>query len=67
MTDITGNSHLSIKDVSDTDQLTNQLHDLYPAMKNSKYLIAVDKQIITENTLLEDNNTVAILPPYAGG
>lgn len=67
MTDITGSNRISMENVADTDQLINRLHELYPAMKDSRYLIAVEKQVISANTRLEDNHTVAILPPYAGG
>ncbi|MBK5270733.1 MAG: MoaD/ThiS family protein, partial [Bacteroidia bacterium] len=34
---------------------------------NSKYLIAVQKEIISSDTVLNNNDTVALLPPYAGG
>ncbi len=67
MSEMTGSSRISVADVEDTDGLVKRLHDLYPAIKNAKYLIAVDKQVITENTLLKDDHTVALLPPYAGG
>ncbi len=67
ITDITGRSTITVNDVTDTNELIQKLHSLYPALANTKYVIAVDKQIINENMLLENNNTVALLPPYAGG
>ncbi len=66
LTDITGNS-LSLDDVPDTDTLVKRLNKLYPEFTNKKYVIAVDKQVITANTILSKNNTVALLPPFSGG
>lgn len=39
----------------------------YPELKTLRYLIAVDKQIADENTLLTENAEVALLPPFSGG
>ena len=66
LTDIAGNS-LSLDDVPDTDTLVKRLNKLYPEFTNKKYVIAVDKQVITANTILNNNNTVALLPPFSGG
>ncbi|MES1216373.1 MAG: MoaD/ThiS family protein [Bacteroidota bacterium] len=67
LTDITGSSAITINDVRDTDQLVMQLHNRFPAMAELSYIIAVEKEIITSNTALNNNYTVALLPPYAGG
>ena len=66
LADIAGNS-VSVKNVADTDSLVNALHKDYPAFANTKYVIAVDKQVIKENTILNNNSTVALLPPFSGG
>lgn len=66
LSDIAG-SAVSLDDVTDTDSLINALHRNYPALTNTKYIIAVDKQIINENTVLNNSSTVALLPPFSGG
>lgn len=66
LADIAGNS-VSVAKVADTDSLIEALHKNYPAFANAKYVIAVDKQIINENTALNKNSTVALLPPFSGG
>ena len=66
LADIAGNS-VSVKNVADTDSLVNALHEDYPALANTKYVIAVDKQVIKENTVLNNNSTIALLPPFSGG
>jgi molybdopterin synthase sulfur carrier subunit len=66
LADIAGGA-VSVENVADTDSLVNVLHRNYPAIAKSKYVIAVDKQVITENTILTKKSMVALLPPFSGG
>lgn len=66
LTDIAGNS-LSLDGIADTNQLVNKLNELYPALADKKYLVAVDKKVISQNTALTSRNIVALLPPFSGG
>ena len=65
--DITGSNNFQLTGISDTDDLVIELNKKYPALANAKYIIAVEKEVIWKNTLLKDNSTVALLPPFAGG
>lgn len=67
LTDITGSSTITVHDMADTKQLLEELHHRYPALAVAKYVVAVDKQVINTNTLLQHNSTVALLPPFSGG
>ena len=58
---------VSVDNVADTDSLIIALHKDYPEFFKTKYLIAVDKQVIKENTVLNKKSTVALLPPFSGG
>jgi sulfur-carrier protein len=66
LADIAGNS-VSVDDVRDTDNLVKDLHKCYPALAETKYIIAVNKKVITENTFLDNKSEVALLPPFSGG
>ena len=66
LVDIAGNS-LVINNVASTEELLEQLRLQFPALAAEKYIVAVDKKTITENTSLTDNCTVALLPPFSGG
>lgn len=66
LADIAGSS-VSVAKVVDTDSLIEALHKDYPALTSVKYVIAVDKQVINENTALNKNSMVALLPPFSGG
>ena len=66
LTDIVGSS-LVLGNVADTNSLVKELHILYPALAEAKYVIAVDKKLVNENTTLSENSIVALLPPFSGG
>ena len=53
--------------VKDTDQLVHQLQERYPKLAGMPYIIAVDKNVISINTMLPGDHVVALLPPYSGG
>lgn len=67
LTDIMGNNSVMVDNVGDTSELIEQLNQRFPALVNKPYIIAVDRQIVTGHTTLSGNNTVALLPPFAGG
>ena len=66
LADIAGGA-VSVENVADTDSLVNVLHRNYPEIAKSKYVIVVDKQVITGNTILTKKSMVALLPPFSGG
>lgn len=67
ISDITGETSLKISHVKNTDELNQLLAKTYPKLQSTLYSIAVNKKMIQENTLLQNNDTVAILPPFSGG
>ncbi|MCK9451679.1 MAG: MoaD/ThiS family protein [Bacteroidales bacterium] len=67
VTDITAETSLKIPDVKNTDELIQLLEKTYPALKSIQYSIAVNRKMIQENTMLQNEDTVAILPPFSGG
>jgi sulfur-carrier protein len=66
LTDIAG-SQLTLNDIKDTDELKKELTKRYPALAQSKFILTVDKRTVIENTILSQNSTVALLPPFSGG
>ena len=65
--DVTGSNVCEIADVNNTNELVERMNSLYPDLRQKKYLIAVEKEIVQSNTTLYNNFTVALLPPYSGG
>ena len=58
---------VSVNNVADTDSLIDALLKDHPEFAKTKYVIAVDKQLVKENTVLNKKSTVALLPPFSGG
>jgi sulfur-carrier protein len=67
LADVAGSNEILLKSVNDTADLKEQLKKQYPAVAASKYIIAVDKKMVQENTVLQDNHLIALLPPFSGG
>lgn len=65
--DVIGTNKIVLDDLHDTSSLIKILNNKYPALKESKYIIAVNKNIIFENTSLDNNSIIALMPPYSGG
>jgi len=67
LTDIVKSHELTLNGIADTNSLVIELNKRYPSLSGSRYIIAVNKQTITANTVLNDDSIVALLPPFSGG
>jgi molybdopterin converting factor small subunit len=67
LADLAGTGSLEVDDVADTAALQQQLHRRIPALAGATYRIAVNKTVVTQNTHLTGDVTVALLPPFSGG
>ena len=65
--DITKADDILIENAEDTNALIKELQSTYPALAGSKYAVAVNKKIIQNNTVLQRDAEVALLPPFSGG
>ena len=50
-----------------TDDVLSVLKMKFPLLSEMKFVIALDKKIVQENTVVDTNSEIAILPPYSGG
>jgi molybdopterin converting factor small subunit len=67
LTDATGVSSMMVEEVSNTDMLINLMKMRYPSLESSKYVVAVNNTMVTENTILTPGSKVAFMPPFSGG
>ena len=65
--DIIGSSEMNFENIHSSDEMVTILQSKFPKLKDTKFVIAVDKKIIAESVVLEDKLTVALLPPFSGG
>ena len=67
LSEIINASELALLAVNNTDELNKKLFELYPKLEEMKFTLAVNKKIIHENTPLNHEDVVALLPPFSGG
>lgn len=67
LTDATGESSVMVEEVANTDMLINLMKLRYPSLESSKYMVAVNNTMVTENTILTPGSKVAFMPPFSGG
>ncbi|RNL55773.1 MoaD/ThiS family protein [Pedobacter jejuensis] len=60
-------NRLDTDEIFDTDGLKQQLEKTYPQLKEIKYKLALNKQIVQKNIELLPGDVVAIMPPFSGG
>jgi len=54
-------------EATDTAILRTWLLEKFPALGQKKYAIAVNKKVVTDTVQLNENDEVALMPPYSGG
>lgn len=62
-----GSSEIFFPAADDTDTLLQHLKEAIPELCNRKFSVAVNKEIISGNILLNQPDEVALLPPFSGG
>ncbi len=67
LAEITGKTELKISDVKNTVELNQKLIELYSKLAAFNFRFAVNKKMVTGNTILCDKDMVALLPPFSGG
>lgn len=67
ISDIIGKSTIKLSHINNTDELINNLSQQFPELKNTRYIVAVNKHIVHQNIQLNPGDVVALLPPFSGG
>ena len=67
LSDVVGSNSIQVNDIADTNALIQHLQSKFPILMHSKYRIAVNRNIIHSNTILQQDAEVALLPPFSGG
>ncbi len=65
--DIVGMSSWKVSGVMTSDDLIGQLTAQFPELSKIKFAVAVNKQVINRSVILQEQDTVALLPPFSGG
>jgi molybdopterin synthase sulfur carrier subunit len=65
--EITGSDTLVLPGIADTKTLVAELNNKYPRLASVKYIIAVDKKVVTDNMIIGEKSIIALMPPFSGG
>ena len=67
LSELTGKNELIVSGIQDIKMLDEHLTSTYPALHEQNYVFAVKDKICNEAFSLDAGETVAVLPPFAGG
>jgi sulfur-carrier protein len=67
LADITGCSSMMMENPGTVAELKNQVVIRFPALIESKFVIAVNNKMSKEDELITDNSKIAFMPPFSGG
>lgn len=54
-------------DLPDTQSVSAHLSAAFPGFEKQVFAIAVNQQLVSENTALSAGDELALMPPYSGG
>ena len=65
--DRAGSSEKVYEGIPDTDTLEKTVAEEIEGLEEYSYVLSLNRMVIKENTVLNDGDEVAFLPPFAGG
>jgi sulfur-carrier protein len=67
LVEMVGSTELEFSACTDLDSLKRELKQTYPAMNNVQFAIALNNKISAGNSVLQEEDQIALLPPFSGG
>lgn len=67
LTEFTKTDKLQFENINSLSELKEKLFSGYPGIKEQNFQISVNKKIIKYDLKLNNNDEVALLPPFTGG
>jgi sulfur-carrier protein len=67
ITEVVGENILYFENAADIISLRAGLEEKFPRLKTLEYKIAVNRELVNGNAMIDSKSEVALLPPFAGG
>lgn len=67
LTEVLQSGTINALEIIDSNSLKDYLTARHPELSTKKFLLAINKNIVQANTVLQEGDTVAVLPPFSGG
>lgn len=62
-----GSGQIQLTGISTVEKLRDSLFEKFPDLKNMKFSIAINKQLVSGNVQIPADSEIALLPPFSGG
>lgn len=62
-----GSGQIQLTGISTIEDLQISLFDKFPDLKNMKFSVAINKQLVSGNQSIPEGSEIALLPPFSGG
>lgn len=62
-----GSGQIQLTGISTVEELLDSLFEKFPDLKNMKFSIAINKQLVSGNAPIPADSEIALLPPFSGG
>lgn len=62
-----GSGQIQLTGISTVEELRESLFEKFPDLKNMKFSIAINKQLVSVNAPIPADSEIALLPPFSGG
>jgi sulfur-carrier protein len=67
LSEVAGTDCRHYSEVASINDLKMKILDEYPEIENYNYRVSLNNNIISNDPILNDNDEVALMPPFAGG
>ena len=67
LSEVAGTDFRHFRDVKSISDLKLRIVDDIPEIEHYNYRISLNNEIISNDKVLNDNDEVALMPPFAGG
>lgn len=67
LAEIAGCFKMELENIHDLNELKLIMEEKISGLNKKDYVIAINGELVMENTTIENGNEIAFLPPFAGG
>ncbi|MCZ4225107.1 MoaD/ThiS family protein [Pedobacter rhodius] len=67
LSDFIPNQNLEIEGIENTDDLKQYLEKIFPELAAMKYKLALNKNLVQQNSKIKNRDSIALMPPFSGG
>jgi molybdopterin synthase sulfur carrier subunit len=67
LAEIAGTKSLQLEQLAGSGELRSELFRRFPGLSSINFNLAVNQEIVTEEVIITEGSTVALLPPFSGG